>query len=167
LTPMGVHAIDGMIDLCGPIESVYCQSTRRVVAVDSRRHDVDAVPHAQRRLGISEHDDGDRPGFSFQVFGSKGWVAARGMTARGWRSRRTSVARGSSEPAGFSRRKGAGGGVGGRAPRRHPRRRSRRLRWPPRAARPSSSRRKRWIHGASVTEAVVRSAASGAVERVA
>ena len=31
LTPMGVHAIDGMIDLCGPIDSVFCQelSTRR------------------------------------------------------------------------------------------------------------------------------------------
>ena len=35
LTPMGVHAIDGMIDLCGPIASVYCQSFRRVVAVDA------------------------------------------------------------------------------------------------------------------------------------
>jgi len=35
LTPMGVHAIDGMIDLCGPIDHVYCQSFRRVVAVDS------------------------------------------------------------------------------------------------------------------------------------
>ena len=35
LTPMGVHAIDGMIDLCGPIAQVYCQSFRRVVAVDS------------------------------------------------------------------------------------------------------------------------------------
>src|SRR6185503_4895622 len=35
LTPMGVHAIDGMIDLCGPIETVYCQSFRRAVQVDS------------------------------------------------------------------------------------------------------------------------------------
>jgi predicted dehydrogenase len=35
LTPMGVHAIDGMIDLCGPIAQVYCQSFRRVVAVDA------------------------------------------------------------------------------------------------------------------------------------
>jgi len=32
---MVVHAIDGMIDLCGPIAHVYCQSFRRVVAVDS------------------------------------------------------------------------------------------------------------------------------------
>src|SRR5437867_1004676 len=35
LTPLGVHAIDGMIDLCGPIESVYCQSFKRVVEIDS------------------------------------------------------------------------------------------------------------------------------------
>ena len=32
---MGVHAIDGMIDLCGPIDTVYCQSFRRVVPVDA------------------------------------------------------------------------------------------------------------------------------------
>jgi len=40
LTPMGVHAVDGMIDLCGPIDEVYCQSFRRAVAIDepSRGH---------------------------------------------------------------------------------------------------------------------------------
>ena len=53
LTPMGVHAIDGMIDLCGPIDHVFCQSFRRVVAVDSRRHDVDAVPDEGRHVGLS------------------------------------------------------------------------------------------------------------------
>ena len=35
LTPMGVHAIDGMIDLGGEIDHVYCQSFHRVVPVDS------------------------------------------------------------------------------------------------------------------------------------
>ena len=35
LTPMGVHAIDGMIDLCGEIDELYCQSFRRVVEVES------------------------------------------------------------------------------------------------------------------------------------
>src|SRR4030095_12085363 len=33
--PMGVHAIDGMIDLGGEIEQVFCQSIRRVVQVES------------------------------------------------------------------------------------------------------------------------------------
>ena len=32
---MGVHAVDGMIDLCGPIKEVYCQSFRRVVEIDA------------------------------------------------------------------------------------------------------------------------------------
>src|SRR5439155_25779159 len=41
LTPMGVHAIDGMIDLCGPIDTVYCQSFRRDVEVDS--HDTTSM----------------------------------------------------------------------------------------------------------------------------
>ena len=36
LTPMGVHAVDGMIDLCGEVEEVYCQSFRRVVEVDAK-----------------------------------------------------------------------------------------------------------------------------------
>ena len=35
LTPMGVHAIDGMIDLCGDIDQVYTQSFRRAVEVDA------------------------------------------------------------------------------------------------------------------------------------
>src|SRR5262249_31511674 len=35
LTPMGVHAVDGMIDLCGTIDHVFCQSFRRAVAIDS------------------------------------------------------------------------------------------------------------------------------------
>ena len=35
LTPMGVHAIDGMIDLCGPIAKVFCQSFRQAVEIDS------------------------------------------------------------------------------------------------------------------------------------
>ena len=50
LTPMGVHAIDGMIDLCGEIDTVYCQSFRRVVRGGQRRHDVDAVPHEGRHV---------------------------------------------------------------------------------------------------------------------
>ena len=35
LTPMGVHAVDGMIDLCGPIDHVFAQSFHRVVPVDA------------------------------------------------------------------------------------------------------------------------------------
>ena len=165
LTPMGVHAIDGMIDLCGPIESVYCQSTRRVVAVDS---DDTTSMLFRMRSGVSGYLSAmtaTGPGFSFQVFGSKGWVRLEGMThvagassderrtrlfgacrfqpAKGpvevWEAARLDVTRAALEAFAVA----AEGGT------------------------PFLIPTEEMIHGASVTEAVVRSAASGVVERVA
>jgi len=80
LTPMGVHAIDGMIDLCGEIDEVYCQSFRRVVEVDA--DDTTSVLLRMKEgmsgyLGTMTATGG---GFSFQVFGSKGYVRLEGMT---------------------------------------------------------------------------------------
>ena len=80
LTPMGVHAIDGMIDLCGEIDTVYCQSFRRVVAVDA---DDTTSMLFRMKAGMSGYlgtMTATGPGFSFQVFGSKGWVRLEGMT---------------------------------------------------------------------------------------
>ena len=80
LTPMGVHAIDGMIDLCGPIQSVYCQSFRRAVAVDA---DDTTSMLFRMQAGMSGYlatMTATSPGFSFQVFGSKGSVRLEGMT---------------------------------------------------------------------------------------
>jgi predicted dehydrogenase len=77
---MGVHAIDGMIDLCGPIAQVYCQSFRRVVAVDS---DDTTSMLFRMRAGMSGYlgtMTATGPGFSFQVFGSQGSVRLEGMT---------------------------------------------------------------------------------------
>ena len=34
MTPMGIHLIDGMVDLFGPVTSVFCQSVNRVVEAD-------------------------------------------------------------------------------------------------------------------------------------
>ncbi len=34
MTPMGIHLIDGMVDLFGTVSSVYCQSTRTAVEAD-------------------------------------------------------------------------------------------------------------------------------------
>ena len=79
-TPMGGHAIDGMIDLCGPIDSVYCQSLRRVVVIEG--HDA-TVMLFRMRSGASGYlgtMTGTGPGFSFQVFGSNGWVRLEGLT---------------------------------------------------------------------------------------
>jgi predicted dehydrogenase len=80
LTPMGVHAIDGMIDLCGEIDEVYCQSFRRVVAVHA--DDTTSILFRMKEgmsgyLGTMTATAG---GFSFQVYGSKGFVRLEGMT---------------------------------------------------------------------------------------
>ena len=80
LTPLGVHAIDGMIDLCGPIVEVYCQSFRRAVAVDT---DDTTSMLFRMKDGMSGYLGtmmATGPGFSFQVYGSKGWVRLEGMT---------------------------------------------------------------------------------------
>src|ERR1700722_509285 len=80
LTPMGVHAIDGMIDLCGPIAQVYCQSFRRVVPVDSDDTTSMLFRMEDGMSGYLGTMTATGPGFSFQVFGSKGSVRLEGMT---------------------------------------------------------------------------------------
>jgi len=165
LTPMGVHAIDGMIDLCGPIESVYCQSFRRVVAVDSDDTTSMLFRMQDGPSGYLGTMTATGPGFSFQVFGSKGWVRLEGMThvagasseerrtrlfstikfqpikgpAETWEAARHDVTRACLEAFGTA----ASGGT------------------------PFLIPLEEMVHGASVTEAVVRSAASGQVEKVA
>ncbi len=80
LTPMGVHAVDGMIDLCGEIDEVYCQSFRRAVEVDA--DDTTSILFRMKEgmsgyLGTMTATGG---GFSFQVYGTKGYVRLEGMT---------------------------------------------------------------------------------------
>ena len=164
LTPMGVHAIDGMIDLCGEIDTVYCQSFRRVVAVDS---DDTTSMLFRMKAGMSGYlgtMTATGPGFSFQVFGSKGWVRLEGMThvagasseerrttlfgrckfqpakgpAETWEAAKLDVTRASLEAF-------ANAAQGGPA-------------YPIPLA--------EMVHGAAVTEAVVRSAESGRVEKI-
>lgn len=165
LTPMGVHAIDGMIDLSGPIESVFCQSFRRVVAVDSDDTTSMLFRMKDGSSGYLGTMTATGPGFSFQVFGSKGWVRLEGMThvagasseerrtrlfstikfqpikgpAETWEAARHDVTRACIEAFGTA----ASGGT------------------------PFLIPLDEMVHGASVTEAVVRSAASHQVETVA
>jgi hypothetical protein len=77
---MGVHAIDGMIDLCGTIDHVYCQSFRRVVEIDA--DDTTSILFRMKdgMSGYLGTMTATGPGFSFQVFGSEGWVRLEGMT---------------------------------------------------------------------------------------
>jgi len=164
LTPMGVHAIDGMIDLGGEIDHVFCQSFHRIVPVDSD----DTTSMLFRMKGGASGYLGTitatGPGFSFQVFGSKGWVRLEGMThvagasseerrtrlfgtckfqpikgpAETWEAQRLDVTRACLEAFATA----AAGGAPYLIPTRE------------------------MVHGAAVTEAVVRSAASGRVEAV-
>jgi predicted dehydrogenase len=164
LTPMGVHAIDGMIDLCGAIDHVYCQSFRRVVAVDS--DDTTSILFRMKdgSSGYLGTITATGPGFSFQVFGSKGWVRLEGMThvagasseerrtrlfgacrfqpvkgpAEAWQAETLDVTRASLEAFAAAARGGP--------------------------AYPIPI--EQMIHGAAVTEAVVQSAASGKSENV-
>jgi predicted dehydrogenase len=164
LTPMGVHAIDGMIDLCGPIDTVYCQSFRRVVAVDA---DDTTSMLFRMKAGMSGYlgtMTATGPGFSFQVFGSNGWVRLEGMThvagapseerrtrlfgtckfqpakgpAQVWEAEKLDVTRASLEAFAVA----AQGGT------------------------PYAIPLDEMVHGVAVTEAVVRSAESGKVEQV-
>src|SRR6266550_1469280 len=164
LTPMGVHAIDGMIDLCGPIAQVYCQSFRRVVAVDADDTTSMLFRMKEGMSGYLGTMTATGPGFSFQVFGSKGSVRMEGMTHVAGASseeRRTRLfgtckfqpAKGEAEvrqaetlDAGRATleafAKAASGGPAFPIPL------------------------DQMIHGAAVTEAVIRSAGSGKVEKV-
>ena len=164
LTPMGVHAVDGMIDLCGAIDQVYCQSFRRVVPIEA---DDTTSMLFRMKAGMSGYlgtMTATGPGFSFQVFGSKGWVRLEGMThvagasseerrtrlfgtckfqpikgaAQVWEAARLDVTRAALEAFATA----ASGGPAYPIPT------------------------DQMIHGVAVTEAIVRSAASGRTETV-
>ena len=164
LTPMGVHAVDGMIDLCGPIDHVFAQSFRRAVPVEADDTTSILFRMKEGMSGYLGTMTATGPGFSFQVFGSKGWVRLEGMThvagasseerrtrlfgtckfqpikgpAETWEAERLDVSRASLDA--FAR--AAQGGA------------------------PYPISTEDMIHGVAVTEAIVRSAANAKVEKV-
>jgi predicted dehydrogenase len=80
LTPMGVHAIDGFIDLCGEIDQVYAQSFRRAVEVDA--DDTTSILFRMKdgMSGYLATMTATGGGFNFHVYGSRGFVKLEGMT---------------------------------------------------------------------------------------
>jgi predicted dehydrogenase len=165
LTPMGVHAVDGMIDLCGQIDEVYCQSFRRAVEIDA--DDTTSILFRMKEgmsgyLGTMTATGG---GFNFQVYGSKGFVKLEGMThvagapseerrtklfgrctfkpikgpAKVWEAATLDIVKATLEDFAVA----ASGG------------------------KPFMIPTDEMIHGAAVTEAIVKSAASHQVEKVA
>jgi predicted dehydrogenase len=80
LAPMGVHAIDAMIDLCGEFDHVYCQSFRRVL--EGETDDTSSMLF-RMKAGMSGYlgtITTTGPGFSIEVFGSKGKHRLEGVT---------------------------------------------------------------------------------------
>ena len=80
LAPLGVHAVDAMIDLCGEYHHVYCQSFRRVLQGET---DDTTSMLFRMKAGMSGYlgtMTTSGPGFSIQVFGSKGSLRLEGVT---------------------------------------------------------------------------------------
>ncbi len=164
LMPMGVHAVDGMIDLCGPIDHVFAQSFRRAATIDADDTTSILFRMKEGMSGYLGTMTTTGPGFSFQVFGSKGWLRLEGVThvagasseerrtrlfgtckfqpvkgeAKTWQAATMDISRAALEA--FA--KAATGGPAYPIPY------------------------DQMIHGVAVTEAIVRSAGSGKVERV-
>jgi predicted dehydrogenase len=80
LMPMGVHAVDAMIDLCGPIDHVFAQSFRRAAPIDADDTTSILFRMKEGMSGYLGTMTTTGPGFSFQVFGSKGWLRLEGVT---------------------------------------------------------------------------------------
>ena len=164
LAPMGVHAIDAMIYLTGEIDTVYCQSFARTVQTGT---DDTTSMLFRMKGGMSGYlgtMTATGAGFSFQVFGSKGWLRIEGVThvagapseerrtrqfgackfqpvkgpAETWEADKLDIVRATFEA--FAK------AINGGAP----------FPIPP----------EQIVHGASVSEAVIRSAASGKVEKI-
>jgi predicted dehydrogenase len=80
LASLGVHAVDAFIDLCGEFDHVYCQSFPR--AVQGGFDDTSSMLF-RMKAGMSAYlgtITATGPNYSFQVFGSKGWVRLEGVT---------------------------------------------------------------------------------------
>ena len=80
LFPLGVHAVDGFVDLVGPIDQVFCQSLHR--AVPSDNDDTTSILFRMRDgmsayLGIITAAAGS---FRFQVYGSMATAYLTGRT---------------------------------------------------------------------------------------
>ena len=80
LASLGVHAVDAFIDLCGEFDHVYCQSFARVVQGE---FDDTTSMLFRMKAGMSAYLSTittTGPGYSFHVFGSKGWLRLEGVT---------------------------------------------------------------------------------------
>jgi predicted dehydrogenase len=165
LASLGVHAVDGFIDLCGEYDHVYSQSFPR--ALNTGFDDTSSMLFRMKD-GMSAYlatITTTGPCYTFQVYGSKGWIRLEGVThvagasseerrtglfgvckfqpikgpAETWEAAKVDVTRLCFEA--FARN--AEGGA------------------------PFPISHDQIIHGAAACEAIIRSAASGKAEKVA
>lgn len=78
LTPLGVHAIDAIIDLLGEVETVYCASARRGVSLES--DDTTSLILHLKSGAVAQVAAMVATGLNYRltVFGTKGWEAISG-----------------------------------------------------------------------------------------
>lgn len=80
LYPMGVHAVDGFIDLAGDVDHVFCQSLHRVVPSDNDDTTAILFKFKQGMSGYLGTMTATAGSFRLQVFGSKGIAMLGGTT---------------------------------------------------------------------------------------
>jgi predicted dehydrogenase len=86
LYPMGVHAIDGLVDLAGPISGVFCRSVRR--AAPGANDDTTSMLF-EMEAGMTAYVStmtATAASFRFNVYGSKAAAFLSGMTHVGGQS---------------------------------------------------------------------------------
>ena len=74
LTGLGVHAVDSIIDLFGEIEDVHCRSARRVVENDTGDTTVVSLAMKSGMIACVSCTIASTPSYRFAVYGSKGIV---------------------------------------------------------------------------------------------
>ena len=77
LTPMGIHLVDLLVGLFGPVAEVYCQSQHRAVPYEGDDTTAVLLRMENGMIGYFGTMLATAVGFRFQVFGSGGWVEIR------------------------------------------------------------------------------------------
>jgi predicted dehydrogenase len=80
LTPLGVHMVDAAIDLFGDVDEVFCQSFKRAVEIDNDDTTSILFKMKDGMTGYLATLTATTGLFRLQVYGSKGWVRIDGMT---------------------------------------------------------------------------------------
>ncbi len=84
LAGSGIHVIDAMIHLLGPIASVTAQSDRLVHEIELDDTTNMLLKFESRATGYITAMTATAPIFRMQVFGEKGWLELRGETELAW-----------------------------------------------------------------------------------